>query len=385
MSFYQTQGNIPPKRHTIFKKNNDNGIFYEEHISREGFSNIYSNIYHYSMPTELIDINPQNEISYDIHNGDYRHRYIDTSKNLKKGDILSSRELLFYNSDILISTGTITSEIKDFYKNAHHDELIYIQTGSAIFESNFGNINLSFGDYLIIPRGVIWRLKKIQSLKCLIAESKGMIRTPKKYRNQFGQLLEHSPFCERDITTPQLQNPIIRNGRFSIKVKYKNSIVDYTYRKHPFDVVGWDGFYFPYKLNINDFEPITGSIHQPPPVHQTFEGDGFVVCSFVSRLFDYHPKAIPAPYPHSNVDSDELIYYSKGNFMSRKGITPGSITHHPMGLPHGPQPGKYEKSIGKKKTNELAVMIDTFKPLVPTKFTLANNKDNYFKSWSNKV
>ena len=384
MPFYQKQGQIPRKRHTIFKKNDNKGLFYEEHISREGFSNIYSNIYHNSMPTELISIRPSNEVSYLKHSGEYKHRFIDINKSTKKGDILSSREMLFYNSDVIISSCSIDREKKDFYKNAHFDELLYIQSGNAIFESNFGKINLVFGDYLIIPRGVIWRLRDIVSFKCLIFESKGMIKTPKRYRNKFGQLLEHSPFCERDIKTPELQKPIIKKGEFSIFVKYENSIQEYIYNNHPFDVVGWDGFYYPYKLNISDFEPITGSIHQPPPVHQTFEGDGFVICSFVSRLFDYHPDAIPSPYPHSNLDSDELIYYSKGNFMSRKGVTEGSITHHPMGLPHGPQPGKYEKSIGKKRTEELAVMIDTFKPLIPSEFTISNEDRNYFKSWIKK-
>jgi len=381
MSFYRTEGLIPPKRHTVFNKDKKGGIYYEELISREGFSNIYSNIYHLHMPTQLKKVGALTPHFNKENISDYRHRHIETSKINIEGDILSSRVCLFFNEDILVSTGSIVEEAKFFYKNAHYDELFYIQSGTATFESNFGTIKLSKGDYLVVPRGVIWKLSDIEKVKYLIVESRGMIRTPKRYRNQFGQLLEHSPFCERDIHTPRLVKPIDKIGDFTVNVKYSEGVQSYIYKNHPFDVVGWDGYYFPYKLNISDFEPITGSIHQPPPVHQTFEGDGFVICSFVARLFDYHPDAIPAPYPHSNVDSDELIYYSKGNFMSRKGISQESVTYHPMGLPHGPQPGKYEDSIGKKKTDELAVMIDTFKNLKPTKQTLENEDKNYYKSW----
>ena len=381
MPFYRTEGDVPKKRHTVFNKNEDGEIYFEEHISREGFSNVYSNIYHIHMPTQLKEVEPLTPISYHAPILDHRHRHIETSKLNIKGDMVKSRAPLFFNDDVVVSVANITEKANYFYKNAHHDELLYVQSGTAFFESNFGSFKLFSGDYLVVPRGVIWRLSDIDNLKCLIVESRGMIRSPKKYRNKFGQLLEHSPFCERDISTPKLEKPIDKVGDFIINVKFQEGVQSYTYKNHPFDVVGWDGYYFPYKLNISDFEPITGSIHQPPPVHQTFEGDGFVICSFVERLFDYHPNAIPAPYPHSNVDSDELIFYSKGDFMSRKGISQESITYHPMGLPHGPQPGKYESSIGKKKTDELAVMIDTFKNLKPTKQLLDNEDRDYFTSW----
>ena len=381
MPFYRSEGKIPPKRHTVFNKPKNKGIYYEELVSREGFSNIYSNIYHTHMPTQLKEVGELTLCSEKDSTSDHRHRHIETSKINIAGDMLNSRTRLLFNSDVSVSTAFIIKESEFFYKNAHHDELLYVQSGSAIFESNFGVIEIEKGDYLVVPRGVIWKFSNIKSLKTLIIESKGMIRTPKRYRNQFGQLLEHSPFCERDIKSPKLGQPIDKIGSFIINVKYHEGLQSYVYKTHPFDVVGWDGYYFPYKLSISDFEPITGSIHQPPPAHQTFEGDGFVVCSFVARLFDYHPDAIPAPYPHSNLDSDELIYYSKGNFMSRKGISQESITYHPMGLAHGPQPGKYEASIGKKKTDELAVMLDTFKNLKPTKEFLDNEDKDYYKSW----
>ena len=381
MPFYQSKGKIPSKRHTIFK-NNKKGIYYEELISREGFSNLYSNVYHIHMPTRLKKIGALNPFTNSHSQRNHKHRHIETGKFKINTNILESRMKLFYNDDISISTASASKESDWFFKNAHYDELLYIQSGKALFQSNFGELSIVAGDYLVIPRGVIWKLSSISKIKCLLIESKGPISTPNRYRNAFGQLMEHSPYCERDIKTPKLTSPKDESGEFLIKIKYSDGVQDYIYDRHPFDIVGWDGYYFPWKLNINDFEPITGSIHQPPPVHQTFQGNGFVVCSFVSRLFDYHPDAIPAPYPHSNVDSDELIYYSKGNFMSRRGIKAESITLHPMGLPHGPQPGKYENSIGKKKTDELAVMIDTFKSLKITKTSIELDDPAYPLSWS---
>ncbi|MAV63997.1 MAG: homogentisate 1,2-dioxygenase [Pelagibacteraceae bacterium TMED124] len=383
MPFYQSKGKIPPKRHTVFKKNNHE-IYFEELISRQGFSHLYTNAYHINMPTRIKKIGELQCFEKDSQSYGRQHRHIKTQKIKSKENAgLDFRLKLFSNEDVMISVADLSKEMSFFFKNASYDELIYVQFGNALFESNFGEILLNEGDYLVVPRGVIWKLSETNKFKCLILESKSPISTPRRYRNEFGQLLEHSPYCERDIVTPVLKDPIDKSGEFEIKVKYCHGIQSYVYDRHPFDIVGWDGYYFPWKLSIYDFEPITGSIHQPPPVHQTFQGNGFVVCSFVSRLFDYHPDAIPAPYPHSNVDSDELIYYSKGNFMSRKGVESESITLHPMGLPHGPQPGKYEESIGKKNTDELAVMIDTFKPLKPTSIMVENEEKNYYKSWVN--
>jgi len=301
---------------------------------------------------------------------------------------------ILYNKDISIGSfhrgpnykGDLLCENK-FFRNGDSDLLLYIQHGCGTLQTNYGDLDFYDGDYIVIPRGVIYQIVQQDNEDDLIGleiYSKSPIETPSKYRNRVGQLLEHSPFCERDIRTPELKDPINEKGEFKVFVKFREGTKTFIYDRHPFDVIGWDGYYFPWILNINDFEPITGSIHQPPPVHQTFQAKGFVICSFVSRLFDYHPDAIPAPYPHSNVDSDEVIFYSKGNFMSRKGISEGSITYHPMGLPHGPQPGKYEESIGKKSTDELAVMIDTFEPLYVTKTAEDYIDEDYPFSWLEK-
>ncbi len=384
MPFYQSRGEIPNKRHTIFK-NPKGGIYYEELVSREGFSYIYSNLYHLNMPTKVKRLG-----DFEVDN---THTYLkeDHKSYHFKDNSIDSAIPLLYNKDISIgrfSYDNYSNEKTDFMfqRNGDSDLLLFIQGGRGTLKTNYGNLDMHEGDYVVIPRGVIYQIhvNVDKGLHGLEIYSKSPIETPSKYRNRLGQLLEHSPFCERDIRTPELKEPINKEGEFHVLVKFREGIKTFTYENHPFDVVGWDGYYFPWILNINDFEPITGSIHQPPPVHQTFQAKGFVICSFVSRLFDYHPDAIPAPYPHSNVDSDEVIYYSKGNFMSRKGISLGSITYHPMGLPHGPQPGKYEESIGKKSTDELAVMIDTFEPLYIYKHTEDCIDKNYPFSWLEK-
>ena len=362
MPFYQSNGIVPKKRHTVFK-NPEGGIYYEELVSREGFSYIYSNLYHLKMPTMLNEVGEFNEFIPTQGKMKHTAKHFLTKNIKSEGTSMTSRKLMLFNNDLLISKAHITDSSDIFYRNAHFDELFYIQGGSGNLLTNFGLLKYEKGDYIIIPKGVIYKMDVSEKTHALIVESVSSIETPKKYRNRLGQLLEHSPFCERDIRTPILQKPTDKSGEFQVDVRLNNGIQTYFYKSHPFDLVGWDGYYFPWIFNINDFEPITGSLHQPPPVHQTFESKNFVICSFVSRKYDFHPDAIPAPYPHSNVDSDEVIFYSKGNFMSRKGVGEESITLHPMGLPHGPQPGKYEESIGKKSTDELAVMIDTFNPL----------------------
>jgi len=378
--FYIKEGNIPKKRHTQHR-DKDGVLFFEEHISREGFSSIYSNVYHHKMPTEIKNIGDFNSIKPTYDSGKHKNRHYFTKKMSSSGDAISSRELLLFNNDLSIYKSFINNNMNYLYRNSHFDELIYIQSGKASFLSNFGFLNLIPGDYLVIPKGVIWKIDVEENLSCLLVESSSPIEVPGKYTNRFGQFMEHSPFCERDIVTPTFQDPILESN-IELKIRLEGGIQDYTLRNHPFDIVGWDGFYYPWKLNINDFEPITGSIHQPPPVHQTFQGNGFVICSFVSRLFDFHPDAIPAPYPHSNVDSDEVIFYSMGDFMSRNGIEEESITLHPAGITHGPHPGKYEGSIGKEKTKELAVMIDTFRPLKRSKNLGKIEDKNYSMSWN---
>ena len=379
MPFYQKQGNIPPKRHIQFR-NNKNELLWEELISRGGFSGIYSNVYHKNPPTSIEAIGEIENTKLVSSKDKHRHMHILTSGIKSEGDCISSRIPLFFNEDIIISKAHVKESMTSPYRNGCADEVLFIHEGEGKFHSNFGNIDLKSGDYLVIPRGVIWEIHNHAKMKILIIESSAPIETPKRYRNDFGQLLENSPFSERDITTPRFVGPV-EDKPIEVKVKLNKGIQTYTYHHHPFDIVGWDGYYFPYVFNINDFMPITGKIHQPPPVHQTFQSKGFVICSFVPRLFDYHPDAIPAPYAHSNVDSDEIIYYAEGEFMSRKGIEKESITYHPMGLPHGPQPGKIEESIGAKETSELAVMIDTFKKLNISEHAMKVDDNDYPYSW----
>jgi len=380
MPFYQSKGLTPPKRHTVFKQG-DGSLHYEELVSREGFSHMYSNLYHLRMPTRVVELGEFHEICMKRGDKLHRARHIRTAELKSSGNAINSRIPLFFNSDVIISKAHINETMDFHYRNGHHDELLYVQKGQGLLKTNYGNLTFRFGDYIVIPRGVIWQMDISDECRILVIEASRPIETPTRYRNKFGQLLEHSPFCERDIHTPDLADPIDEEGEFLVKVRVDDGIQDIIYAHHPCDVTGWDGYLFPWIFNIDDFEPIVGSLHQPPPVHQVLQGEGFVVCNFVSRLFDFHPDAIPAPYPHSNVDSDEILFYSQGEFMSRKGIDLESITYHPMGLPHGPQPGKYEDSIGKKKTEELAVMIDTFKPLYMVDDIKYITDKDYYKSW----
>ena len=379
MPFYQKNGEIPDKRHIQFR-NKDGDLYWEELISREGFSDIYSNVYHLNPPTAIKTVGDIILSSLDSNNKEHQHHHLKTRDRNLKGDAIDSRETLFFNSDVILSKAMISKNMDYYYRNGHHDECLFIHQGSGKLLTNFGTLDLNPGDYAIIPRGVIWQIDVKDTIEILVIETAGPIKTPKRYRNNAGQLLEFAPFSERDIKVPKL-TPTINGGPVNVKVKLRQGIQSYEYKYNPFDVVGWDGYLFPWVFNIHDFMPITGKVHQPPPVHQVLQAPGLVICNFVPRLFDYHPKAIPAPYAHSNVDSDEILYYVSGDFMSRKGVEHGSITFHPAGLPHGPQPGKIEASLNAKEADELAVMIDTFKPLEMT--SSADNIDdkNYSLSW----
>lgn len=383
MSRYHTLGKVPKKRHTVFK-NPNGGIYQEELFGTAGFSGISSLLYHINPPTVVNEIKNLGSV----------YPEIAVKKNMKalsfKGfsiqpetDFLKSRKTLFVNNDIHIGLAAPKSFSKDyFYKNADADEMLFIHEGSGILKTCYGNIEFNYGDYLIIPKGIIYKIDfNTSTNKILFLESFEPIVTPKRYRNNFGQLLEHSPFCERDFRLPKNLETFDEKGNFKIKVKKQGELWEYIYGNHPFDVVGWDGFHYPFAFSIHDFEPITGRIHMPPPVHQTWESSGFVVCSFVPRMYDYHPQSIPAPYHHSNIDSDELLYYVDGDFMSRNNIEKGQFTLHPGGIPHGPHPGAIERSIGKKETEELAVMIDPFKPLSITKEAMKLEVEDYYKSW----
>jgi homogentisate 1,2-dioxygenase len=379
-------GSIPHKRHTMFKKK-DGTLFREQVMGTRGFSGTQSILYHHYMPTEVLksDLNGSFLPAYEEKQS-LKHRHFITSKVEKKGDALTSRTYILGNQDLLIGTAYVDEPMKSFYRNGDGDEMLYIHYGSGKLETMFGSIAYRPGDYLIIPIGTIYRIlpNENEVTKILFVEAFSQITTPKRYRNEYGQMLEHSPFCERDIRGPEILETFDQRGEFEVLLKSRGSIHSHVLGHHPFDVVGWDGYLYPWAFNIEDFEPITGRVHQPPPVHQTFEGKNFVVCSFVPRLFDYHPEAIPAPYYHSNVNSDEMLYYVEGNFMSRKGVQLESITLHPSGIPHGPHPGKTESSIGKKETLEMAVMIDTFHPLQVVKGLTAIEDPAYMYSWTDK-
>jgi len=379
MPFYQKRGEIPNKRHIQFRDNSGN-LYWEELISREGFSHMYSNVYHIHPPTGVEAVGQFKKKELIATDKAHRHHHIRTANLDSNGDAISSRIPFFFNSDVVISKAHVNESMDSLYRNGNADEVLFIHTGSGKLKSNFGNLALTPGDYVVIPRGVIWQIDVKEDMRILVTESSAPIETPTRYRNKFGQLLEHSPFSERDIRTPDFVGPV-DDSPIDVEVKLHQGIQTYGYQHHPFDLVGWDGYYFPYIFNINDFMPITGKIHQPPPVHQTFQAHGFVICSFVPRLFDYHDESVPAPYAHSNVDSDEIIYYAEGEFMSRKDIESESVSYHPMGLPHGPQPGKIEESLSVKETNELAVMIDTFKPLNMTEAALGVDDEDYPYSW----
>lgn len=382
MPNYYSLGNIPAKRHVVYRQANGN-LYHEELVGTQGFGSLSSLVYHAFPPTRVKQVAPEYDISPKVA----------VKNNLKmmsfKGfnlpacdDYIESRKVLFVNSDLHVGLAAPKHWNDYYFKNADADEMLFVHQGTGTLRTMYGNIDFVEGDYLVIPRGTVYEMKfNSEQNRLLFIESFSPILTPKRYRNDFGQLLEHAPFCERDIRKPIQLETHVEEGSYKLMIKKQGSIFPYVYANHPFDVVGWDGFHYPYAFNIKNFEPITGRIHMPPPMHQTFEGTNFVVCSFVPRLYDYHPDAIPAPYHHSNVDSDELLYYVHGEFMSRNNIQEGQITLHPAGIPHGPHPGAIERSIGKKETNETAVMIDPFKPVSITEEAMNLSIPEYWESW----
>ncbi|MFI5203260.1 MAG: homogentisate 1,2-dioxygenase [Flavobacteriales bacterium] len=383
MPVYHKLGKIPQKRHTVFKPN-DKAYYYEQLFGTEGFVGMSALLYHVHRPTQVkeilksVDVAPKIAVEKNI-----KAMLLQGFQITPTDDFLESRKPLLVNNDVWLGLAAPRKSVKDyFYKNADADEMLFIHKGSGTLRTFMGNIPFEYGDYLIIPRGMIYQIEfNTADNRLLYLESFSPLYTPKRYRNHFGQLLEHSPFCERDYKLPQDLETHDKKGDFLVKIKKQGMLHDVVYATHPFDVVGWDGYNFPYGFSIHNFEPITGRVHQPPPVHQTFETDSFVVCSFCPRLYDYHPLAIPAPYNHSNIDSDEVLYYVDGDFMSRNNIEQGHITLHPKGIPHGPAPGAMERSIGQKETQELAVMVDTFRPLMVTENAVKIDDGKYYKSW----
>lgn len=382
MPFYHKLGKIPQKRHTQFCQP-DGSLYKEELFSTIGFDSILTNAYHVFSPSkidaidkEIVDLTP-----VEWKDAPLRPYHFKTKDTPFKSDYVFGRNNILFNSDVIMSTCRPEKQTEYFYKNASCDELIFVHEGEGTLETNLGFINFIKGDYIVVPRNVIFRLVHKSQLRLLVFEAAGPIVTPKRYRNEFGQLLEHSPFCERDIRVPQELKTFSEKGDYVVKIKKENKVYSLHYDYHPFDIVGYDGYYFPWIFNVDDFMPITGKIHMPPPIHQTFDGPGFVICSFVSRLLDYHPLAIPVPYYHSNIDSDEMLYYADGNFFSRRGIEYASISLHPGGLTHGPHPGTVDASLGKLETVETAVMMDTFRPLKIAAYVNGINDESYYLSW----
>jgi homogentisate 1,2-dioxygenase len=384
MPHYHKLGKIPHKRHTQFRKP-DGTLYSEQLFSTEGFSSNSTLLYHCHPPTEIVKVDePYNVAPRVAEEKMLKHRSFQGFNIKPENDFLLSRKAVLVNSDCHIVLASPRESMTDyFYKNADADEMIFVHEGAGVLRTQYGELSFAYGDYVVIPRGTIYQISfNGTDNRLFILESFSPIRYPKRYLSHFGQLLEHSPYCERDIRQPENLQTVDEAGDFLIKIKKKGVMYPIHYAHHPFDVIGWDGCEYPFAFSIHDFEPITGRVHQPPPVHQTFEGSNYVVCSFCPRLFDYHPQAVPAPYNHSNIDSDEVLYYVDGDFMSRKHVTRGMITLHPGGIPHGPHPGAVEKSIGAKETKELAVMVDTFHPLQITEDALGIEDDRYVMSWA---
>lgn len=382
MPFYHRLGELPHKRHTQFR-NPEGKLYTEEVMGLEGFSGIQSLLYHHFPPTRIRRAEKLGSgVPEFIDYGALRARQFRAHKLPHGGDAVSARRVLLGNEDVYLGMSRPNKSMEYFYRNGQAYEVWFLQQGDVWFRSQFGNLALGPGDYLVIPFGVTWQMQlRSPEATFFTIECPSQVQPPKRYRNQHGQLLEHSPYCERDIRVPTELESHAEEGEFEVHVKARNEIHRHILAQHPLGVVGWDGYLYPWVFNINDFEPITGRVHQPPPVHQTFDAHNFVVCSFCPRLFDYHPLAIPAPYNHSNVNSDEVLYYVDGDFMSRRGVELGDWTLHPSGLPHGPQPGATEASIGKEKTEELAVMVDTFRPLRVTREAVELELPEYAYSW----
>lgn len=383
MPHYQIRGKVPGKRHVVFKKPNGE-LYSEELVSAEGFSNIYSIIYHQYAPTQVskiddpVDMAPKVIVDKNLQNRSFKGFDVKSVD-----DYMESRKIILTNDDVNLIIAAPRKSMTDyFFKNSDADEMIFIHRGTGTLKSVYGDLVYKEGDHLIIPKGTTYQIE-LDGIdnKMFIVESKQPFKYPSRYTNNSGQLLESSPFHERDIRTPQNLVAIDETGDFLIKIKRNEMLYPYHYQTHPFDAIGWDGNLYPFAFSIYDFEPLTGRIHQPPPIHQTFETNAMVICAFVPRLYDYHPESIPAPYHHSNIDADEVLYYVDGDFMSRNNIQKGQITLHPMGLTHGPHPGAIEKSVGKKETKEYAVMVDTFKPLKLTVDAVEIEDADYYKSW----
>jgi homogentisate 1,2-dioxygenase len=382
MPSYVREGSVPPKRHIQFRRP-DGGLYAEELFSTKGFESVYSLLYHLHPPTATLDVRPwQRPVAAFTSNEPLRNRHLKSAAlPLAGSEAVDSRTPLLGNDDVVIAVADAQRPMEYFYRNTGGDELLFIHRGSGVVETQFGELAYRDHDYLLIPTGTTYRVVPASPTRMLVYESSGAITIPRRYRNEFGQLEEHAPYYERDFRAPVLKAPVEAQGAFEVRVRSGARNAIYIVQNHPCDVIGWDGYCYPYAFNLDEFAPITGKLHQPPPAHSTFEAPGAAFCAFVPRLFDYHPLAIPVPYNHSSVDCDEVLYYVSGNFMSRRGVEEGSLTLHAAGAPHGPQPGAVEQSLGKKSTDEIAVMIDTFRPLMLAEAALECEDPQYFRSW----
>lgn len=383
MPSYHHLGQLPEKRHITFRRP-DGKLYSEQLISSEGFSSDYTLTYHTHRPTLVLEVEKPIDVTphYTAHEGMISRSFKGYDVP-EQDDYLESRQVVLGNDDILISLAAPRKSMQDyFYKNSQAWEMIFVHQGKGTLKTMLGSIPFSYGDHLIIPKGITYQLTfETEQNRLFIVESTTPYRFPKKYVSSSGQLMEHAPFYDRDLKLPQNLETHEALGDYKIFIKRDYKLYPYHYQAHPFDLIGWDGYYYPYAFSIHDFAPITGKLHLPPPIHQTWECGGAVLCAFVPRLYDYHEKAIPAPYNHANVDSDEVLYYVDGDFMSRNNIKVGQITLHPLGIAHGPHPGAAERSIGQKETQELAVMVDTFRPLKMTAFAAGIEVADYYKSW----
>ena len=379
---YVRLGQLPNKHHIQFRKP-DGGLYTEQLVSTFGFSGPMSTTYHINQPTEVSGFEDRGSVAIEyLPDEPLRHRHLRTKSLKPCGDAISGRVPMMGNQDCEWHQLVVAEQMDTYFKNADGDEILFIHDGEGTFESIYGNIEFRPGDYIVVPRGTTWKLNfKSLPVRMLTVVSYGPVEIPRRYRNEYGQILEHAPYKERDFRPPSELVTHDERKPTQVLIRARKRLTLYTYPYHPFDVVGWDGYVFPYAFSIHDFQPITGKLHMPPPIHQTFHAPGFVVCSFCPRMLDYHPQAIVIPYNHSNVDSDEVLYYCNDKFGSRRGIEEGSITLHPLGIPHGPQPGATEASIGATKTEELAVMVDSFHPFKLTRNALEIEDPTYWESW----
>jgi homogentisate 1,2-dioxygenase len=381
MPSYVRAGSLPHKRHIQFRRP-DGGLYAEELFSTKGFESVYSLLYHQRPPTATLEVRPWDRPAVRLMPNDpLRNRHFKTARVQTGGDAIDSRRALLGNDDMLVSIAQADQPMEYWYRNTGGDELLFIHHGAGVIETPFGDLAYRAHDYVVIPTGTTYRVLPASSTRILVHESRGMVTIPRRYRNEFGQLEEHAPYYERDFRAPVLKTPVDARGEYEVRVQNAGRNAVYIVQNHPCDVVGWDGYCYPYAFNLEEMAPITGKLHQPPPAHATFEAPGAAFCAFVPRLFDYHPLAIPVPYNHSSVDCDEVIFYVSGNFMSRRGVEEGSITLHAAGAPHGPQPGAVEASLGKTSTDEIAVMVDTFKPLHLAQSAIDVEDEKYYRSW----